>query len=202
LAELKQAEFSTIPVSNVLAKSTPSSRRLAITFDDGFRNVFEFGLPTLAANGFSATQFLVVDRIGATNEWDMAAGEAPAELMNIIEIGDWLAAGQRIGSHTLTHPFLTRISLKQAKEEIVASKQKLEDIFGVPVEDFCYPYGDWNPGIRDLVAQAGYRTACTTDFGINDANSDPFALKRITARYPSRNWKAFKRWIRGVFKVG
>jgi peptidoglycan/xylan/chitin deacetylase (PgdA/CDA1 family) len=66
--------------------------------------------------------------------------------------------------------------------------------FGRPIQHFCYPYGDWNEAVRDLVADAGYQTACTTQPGVNTAGDSPFALKRFTARYPSRNLKAI--WAR------
>ena len=33
---------------------------------------------------------------------------------------------------------------------------------GKPIAHFCYPYGDWNEPVRDLVMEAGYLTACTT----------------------------------------
>ena len=97
----------------------------------------------------------------------------------------------------MTHPRLTQLDLKAAREEICASKRLLEDTFGVPIRHFCYPYGDWNPAIRDLVAEAGYVTACTTEFGVNKPGDSPLSLKRITARYASRNWKNLKQWLRG-----
>jgi peptidoglycan/xylan/chitin deacetylase (PgdA/CDA1 family) len=97
----------------------------------------------------------------------------------------------------LTHPWLTQLPVAQATEEISASKRKLEDLFGRPVEHFCYPYGDWNPAVRDLVAAAGYRTACTTEAGINTAETDVLGLKRLTARYRSRSLKAFWSRLRG-----
>jgi peptidoglycan/xylan/chitin deacetylase (PgdA/CDA1 family) len=107
----------------------------------------------------------------------------------------WLAAGHQIGSHTLTHPWLTRLSGPEAREQIVSSKKALEDFFGLPIRHFCYPYGDWDATVRDLVAEAGYETACTTQAGVNTPGTDRFALKRFTARYPSRNLKAlWRRW--------
>ena len=170
-----------------------------LTFDDGFASVLEHGLKPLAQYGFQAIQFLVADSLGKSNVWDRAAGEVPAPLMDAAQVREWLAAGHRIGSHTLTHPFLSRIPTPQAREEIAASRKKLEDTFGVAVDHFCYPYGDWNEAVRDLVAEAGYRTACTTEFGINPVGTSPLSLKRITARYRSRNWKNFKLWLAGWF---
>ena len=122
--------------------------------------------------------------------------------MDAAQVSEWLAAGHEIGSHTLKHPWLTRLPAREAREEIVASKKKLEDLFGLTVEHFCYPYGDWNETVRDMVIEAGYQSACTTEFGINTPNTSPFAFKRITARYPSRNLKAWlARWplLKSVF---
>jgi peptidoglycan/xylan/chitin deacetylase (PgdA/CDA1 family) len=175
--------------------SETGSRPVVITFDDGFRNVFEHGLPLLARHGFRAIQFLLPDRLGQMNTWEQMEGEAPERLMDPAEVRDWLGAGHWIGSHTCTHPWLTRLPLPQAREEIASSKHRLEDRFGVPVEHFCYPYGDWNEPVRELVAAAGYRTACTVEPGVNTPGTPRLALKRFTARYPSRTWRGLLGWL-------
>jgi len=171
------------------------SRRIVLTFDDGYVNVLRHAAAPLAAAGFKAIQFLPANLLGRCNEWDVALGEASEAIMDAAQVREWLAAGHDIGSHTLNHPHLTRLPVEEAREEISASKKKLEDIFSQAVEHFCYPYGDWNPAVRDLVIEAGYRTACTTEFGVNDTGTSPFALKRITARYRSRNWKGMRAWL-------
>jgi len=188
LAELRASGFNTVRIG-VPIPATGTNRSVVITFDDGFLNVLKHGLEPLAVNRFSAVQFLVANRLGGQNDWDIADGEAHAPLMSLDQVREWLAAGHWIGSHSLSHPWLTQIPMPQAREEIRASKRKLEDLFGVSVDDFCYPYGDWNPEVRDLVIEAGYRTACTTQSGINAPNADLFSLQRFSARYPSRNLK-------------
>jgi peptidoglycan/xylan/chitin deacetylase (PgdA/CDA1 family) len=172
-------------------------RRVVLTFDDGFRNVFQNAMQPLAESRFHATQFLVSNYIGQRNEWDLRDGEAPEPLMDRAQVQDWLRAGHRIGSHSLTHPRLTRLSLRDAQEEILASKKKLEDAFGVAVDDFCYPYGDWNEAVRDLVMEAGYRSACTTDFGVNTPTTPLLALRRIMVRHPSRSLKTLQARLLG-----
>lgn len=187
LSELRSAGFQS---GNLAACAGPlRPKRIVITFDDGYVNVLRHGLEPLANSGFRAVQFLVADSLGQQNHWDVPHGEAPESLMDAAQVREWLAAGHGIGSHSLTHPFLTRLSPPQAREEITASRKRLEDLFGRPIEHFCYPYGDWNEAVRDLVIQAGYKTACTTDAGVNTPADSPFALKRFTARYASRNLK-------------
>ena len=189
LAELRAAGYVSGSLDD-LARTAPPNQQVVVTFDDGFQNVLTHALKPLAQHRFRAVQFLLADRLGKTNAWDLSSGEVPEPLMDAAAVRDWLAAGHLIGSHTLTHPRLTQLPLAEAREEIVSSKKKLEDLFDVPIEHFCYPYGDWNPAVRDLVAAAGYRTACTTDFGVNGPEAAPLELKRISARYPTRNLKA------------
>lgn len=172
-----------------------------ITFDDAFRDVLENGLPILRRHGFAAMLFVVAKFMGKTNEWQQRAGDVPEPLMTEAEIRDWLAAGQQIGSHTLTHPRLTQLTQEAAWEEINASKKALEDRFGLPVPHFCYPYGAVDEKLRELAIKAGYETACTTVAGINKPGSDRFMLKRFTARYASRNWKSLWQGIRRVLRL-
>jgi peptidoglycan/xylan/chitin deacetylase (PgdA/CDA1 family) len=195
LSELRAAGFSSVG-GLPMVRDGNARKPIGLSFDDGFASVHRYGLGPLANNGFRAVQFLVADLIGRSNEWDRQVGEAEAPLMDRGQVREWLLAGHEIGSHTLTHPFLTRIGIGQAKEEISASKKKLEDIFGIAVRHFCYPYGDWNPEIRDLVMEAGYEAACTTEFGVNTGMSDRFTLKRITARYRSRGLKGLTAKLR------
>ncbi|MGB8464719.1 MAG: hypothetical protein WCE49_07230, partial [Terrimicrobiaceae bacterium] len=51
------------------------------------------------------------------------------------------------------------------------------------------PYGKWSRRVRDIVEGAGYATAVTLDFGVNAEVRDPFALRRIGAKHPSRSFR-------------
>src|SRR2546430_14431225 len=195
MAELKAQGFETNAFGTVRSRGVLPNR-VFLTFDDGFADVFENALPLMREHSFRSIQFLVADLLGKTSEWQANSGELPGILMDKAQVKDWLASGQEIGSHTLTHPRLTQISPAQAREEISGSKKKLEDTFGIAVEHFCYPYGDWNPAVRELVMEAGYASACTTKFGVNATDADPLALKRVTVRYPSRKLKNLGAWLR------
>ncbi len=192
LEELKAAGFSTANMADAATTIPGQKKTIVLTFDDGFRDVFENAMTPMAAHGFNAIQFLVPNFIGRVNEWDIRDGEKPAALMDETQIRDWLRAGHDIGSHSMSHARLTRLSVRDAREEIFASKKKLEDTFARPIEHFCYPYGDWNESVRDLVMEAGYRTACTTKFGINTPETPALTLYRIAVRHPTRTLGALK----------
>lgn len=200
LEELRAAGFRSALLPRLDSDLTQPAR-IVLTFDDGCRNVFELGLSPLRATGFRAVQYLVADLIGRTSDWQTGEGGVAEPLMDAAQIRDWLAEGHGIGSHTCTHPWLTRLPPDRAREEIVASRKKLEDQFGVPVRDFCYPYGDFNPRIRDLVAEAGYQTAVTTQPGVNPPGTDRLALRRFTARYASRRLRELWLHVRAAWRT-
>lgn len=174
MRELRDAGYRSASLTD--ARKADSSRRVIVTFDDGFASASAAALPILAEYGFSAIQFIVADR--RTNQWDTELGGHPYWLMDNHQIRDWLAAGHEIGSHTLTHPHLTRLDPVSARREIFDSKASLEDRFQIPIRHFCYPYGDTNPIVRDFVVDAGYETACSTRPGTHQSTADPFLLHR------------------------
>jgi peptidoglycan/xylan/chitin deacetylase (PgdA/CDA1 family) len=179
LQTLARAGFAGAPLPEALTGQPSPGRKAVVTFDDGFADVLENGLPILSKHKCKAIQFLVAGRLGGRNEWDVAKGDVPAPLMDAAQVKDWLAAGMEIGSHSLTHRNLPRLDLASALEEIAGSKKALEDRFGLEIKHFCYPYGSWNESVRGLVAEAGYATACTLRFGVNSPSTPALELRRI-----------------------
>lgn len=103
------------------------------------------------------------------------------------------------GAHTITHPILTRMSLEEARSEILESKRIIEEKTGKPVTTFAYPNGDisnFNDAIKRILKDGGFQYACTTIFGRNYQKTDPYELKRIYTsgnsilKFALRLWKA------------
>ena len=156
-----------------------TGRVVGITFDDGYCNVLENALPVLKANGFTATNYFVAGQLAGSNVWDHAQGIPPSPLMTPDQIRAWSAAGMEVGSHTVDHLDLPNVSLEIARDQIVRSRQVLEGIVQKPVTAFCYPYGHETPPLRQLVWQAGYSNATTTEGGLVRPDDDPFGLPRV-----------------------
>ncbi|MEK6807229.1 MAG: polysaccharide deacetylase family protein [Pseudomonadota bacterium] len=191
LHELHKAGFVSATLDEA-AHGVAKPDRVVITFDDAYVNVLRHGLEPLARYKFQAMQYVVADAIGGTNHWDVKWGEAAEQLMDAAQLREWLAAGHAIGSHTSSHVNLAKVPLAKAREEISASKKKLENLFGIPIRHFCYPYGGWNAAVRDLVMEAGYETATTLDFGLNTPATPKLELKRLMARHQSWGLKAIR----------
>ena len=154
-------------------------RVVGITFDDGYRNNLELALPVLQSNGFTATCYVVSNLLGSTNVWDEPLGARPVPLMTADEIRQWAQAGMEIGSHTQHHVDLRQCDPAQARQEIIDSRHRLQDILGRPVSQFCYPYGHYAPEHVDWVREAGYLAATTTRRGRCLAQSPHFELPRV-----------------------
>lgn len=172
-------------------------KEVVLTFDDGSATALGAAAPLMAQCGFTAINYLVSDLLGGINEWDASRGEVPDRLMDDAEVRQWMALGHGIGAHTRTHPALTKIPLDRAREEISGSKKMLEDRFGVEVRHFCYPYGKVSPAVRDLVAEAGYETAVTTEPGVCRPDTDPLLISRFGARAHSVNFRNVLRFLTG-----
>lgn len=153
-----------------------------ITFDDGFRNVYDNALPVLQELNFTATNYFVSRQINGSNEWDVAIGMPYSACMSKKELREWAELGHEVGAHTLDHPHLTAIPLAVARQQITDVRYVLEDMFGGLVDAFCYPYGDVSTDIRNLVAEAGYNSATTTWHGRVHSRDDKLLLPRQIVR--------------------
>lgn len=198
MKELRGAGYRSISIGACLDSPVPNDRKISITFDDGSLSVLQRAAPVLAECGFHAINYLVPDKVGGWNDWDIAHGEVPDRLMDWSGVKEWLAAGNEVGAHTRTHPRLTAIPLAEAREEIIGSKKILEDRLGIPIRHFCYPYGSFNAALRDIVAEAGFDTAVTTKPGLHQPADDPLTINRLGARAHSLNFRNIFRRILGL----
>jgi peptidoglycan/xylan/chitin deacetylase (PgdA/CDA1 family) len=140
-----------------------------VTFDDGFRSVFEQGFDVLSELGVPATVFVVTDFVGgrAPMSWDgighWVGGQDEAELvaMSWDELRQLSANGWEIGSHTCTHRRLTRSDDETLADELRSSRDRCEELLGRPCRSLAYPFGDVDDRVIDAVREAGFAAACT-----------------------------------------
>ncbi|MFN0085071.1 MAG: polysaccharide deacetylase family protein [Blastocatellia bacterium] len=97
------------------------------------------------------------------------------------QVREMAMAGIEFGSHTVTHAMLTQISEVKMRREVAESRAQIEDELGRTSDIFSYPNGEMNDRVREAVVRAGYRGAGSSAPGFNDAQVDPFAIRRIYA---------------------
>jgi len=144
------------------------TRPVAITFDDGYRDVLWYAAPVLHRLRMPATAFVITSRID---------GPDPS-FLTWPELDRLEALGIAIGSHTVHHLELTQLSAAQAQYEVAASRKALQTHLHRPVRWFAYPAGRFNAQAEALVRQAGYLLALTTQPGSLQNSAQPYALHR------------------------
>lgn len=183
---LKVAGFKVVSLEEILSfinDGISDERPVAITFDDGYQDFYENAYPVLKQYGFPSTVFLVSESVGKENQWDYEQLNVHKRLMDWDTVMMLQKDNVTFASHTKTHPFLTRLTETEMKDEIMNSKYALENRLGVPVKFFCYPYGDYNAKVVELVRQAGYLGGITTMRGLVHKHDNPFEMRRSFIRY-------------------
>ena len=156
-------------------------RPIAITFDDGYLDFYEYAWPLLKKYGFTATVFLVTEMVGKTNTWDALYGET-VDLMDWKEIQELSAEGIQFGSHTATHKALTSLSAEQLATEGILSRMKLAKMLGSGTEIIAYPYGDTDPVVAHVMGACGYQVGLTCNPGFAGFGDDSMSLPRVEVK--------------------
>lgn len=158
-------------------------KKVVITFDDGFQDNYLYALPILKKYRLPATFFVITGAVGRSVPFDHLQWDGPALADREAHPEHWLPLtwemlrqmreeGMSIGSHTRSHRSLAACSPAEVREEIAGSKKELEAGLKGPVAAFSYPfgsgvYGDFNERTEKVLTEAGYRLACTTEWGAN-----------------------------------
>lgn len=159
LAWLRRRGLHGVAVGTLVAALRAGRARglVGITFDDGYAAVLANAVPELLRHEFTATVFIITDRIGGINDWDDGT---PWPLLSGSQIGELVAAGMEIGSHSATHARLTSLASDGLRAEVHGSRQSLRQLCDADIRGFAYPYGDMNATTRRAVRDAGYDYAC------------------------------------------
>lgn len=168
---------------------------VAITFDDGYADNFDFAIPLLLNRRIPFTYFVASNHVlqGEPFPHDVVAGR-PLPPNTLEQLRRLVVARVEIGSHTRSHADLSRASHQEMTDEIVRSKWELEDALDCDVRYFAFPYGlTKNMPIEAvrIAMRAGYRGICSAYGAYNIPRGDAFHIKRFHAdpeRTRFANW--------------
>jgi len=186
---LHKNKFTSVNFNEVNSIAT---KQIVITFDDGYKDIVTNVLPILKKYEFKATCFVVSNFLGKYNDWDLKnSNYKKKELMNKNDVFEWINNGMTIGSHSHNHKDLTNLKDDELKNEIYHSKEYLEDLFSLPIRDFCYPFGKINYLAYKYVKK-NYDNGYTTNRSRFIYNKhDPHLLPRIDMGKKLSNIKIF-----------
>lgn len=157
---------------------------VSLTFDDGWEDNYTSVLPILNQHGFKSTQYYATTYIkGSGEEYKIKA---------------FADAGNEIGSHTITHPYLTKLNIKNIDRELLQSKQYLEGLVGMgKVTEFASPYGDYNSKVIGEI-QKYYRSHRSTDEGYNSKDNFNIYNIRVQNMTNTTSLAQYQEWLRNA----
>jgi peptidoglycan/xylan/chitin deacetylase (PgdA/CDA1 family) len=179
MKELKDKGITVISMQDLLAwkrgeKNIPP-RCAVITFDDGYKSQYEVAWPILKKYGYPFTMFIYTEGVRGGS---LGGGGA----ITWEQLADMRDNGVDIEAHSATHQDLreghtitlaspggkktrTKLTGPQYEEwmqnEVVGSKQLLEQRLGIKVNCFAVPFGNYNEHVKEIARNAGYEAMFT-----------------------------------------
>jgi peptidoglycan/xylan/chitin deacetylase (PgdA/CDA1 family) len=141
--------------------------RAFLTFDDGFADNHDIALPIMQEHGFLPWVYVLPPRLDDAGPlaWPEVA-ERQQRHPDVMRSMDWAQvermaeAGAHIGSHTLSHPRLSRLDPEPLREELLESRRRVAERLGA-CTTIAYPFGDWSDEVAQAAGDVGYEFAFT-----------------------------------------
>ncbi len=169
--------------------STPADGlRVALTFDDGYRDNHHTVLPRLVDRGWPATFFLTTGLLDGDPDvlaHFAAINRAPHDDilgMSWRDAEDLVTAGMEIGAHTITHRNLAGLDPTTVLHELAGSRADLEDRLQTDVLRAAYPFGRPAQHVTDTVTSAARAAGFVEAYAIcfRPRRTDGWSVPRFT----------------------
>lgn len=153
-----------------------ADKTVAITFDDGYRSVYDTAFPLLREHGFAFTVFVNSAPIDQGSE----------EFVTWPELQEMSKAGATIANHTMSHPYMVRLLpdetdaqwRERITAEITGAEQAIASHIDQSVKLLAYPYGEFDESLKALLQELGF-AGFGQHSGPVGVDSDVLALPRF-----------------------
>jgi peptidoglycan/xylan/chitin deacetylase (PgdA/CDA1 family) len=100
-------------------------------------------------------------QVGMTAKFFLRTGFILERWNEVVQLADGPLV--EVGSHTVTHPVLSKLSTASQWEEIQTTKAFLEKLMGCPITSFAYPFGASDPSEMAGLSARGRISVCMFD---------------------------------------
>ncbi|AFY46890.1 putative xylanase/chitin deacetylase [Nostoc sp. PCC 7524] len=177
--------------SFVAGKKCLPKNAILVTVDDGYRSVYLKALPIFKQFSIPAVAFITTSNINSSGNHYKANSETIEPYLTWKEVEALAEAGVTIGSHARTHRSLGKMSLDEAYQEAIMSREAIEKNLGMQVTAFAYPFGtlaDFNKSTTQILKESGYKLAFTSQHGAIEPKLDPLVLPRVKVEGGEPMW--------------
>ncbi len=142
-----------------------------LTVDDGYKSFKTAAVPLLDQYGYKATIFICTHYVGKSGylSWD--------------DIRSLKEEGYEFGNHSHSHDHFLNYSEGETREQFIEDLNQSEDIFkrelGNKPDLYCYPYGEYNPDMQEILKERGYQAAAAQKSGVLYSGTDLYAIPRF-----------------------
>lgn len=123
---------------------------IVLSFDDGYDSHFNIAAKELNKRGMVGSFYIITSHVGD----DLRVKPH--------QVREMYRDGMEIGSHTANHINAKTSSNELITEEYRKSKEELENILGIKIEHFCYPFGNPTNHAVSTLKRLGYKTSVMT----------------------------------------
>ena len=163
-----------VSLSDAMNPSGHGPPAVAITFDDGYRNVLREAAPLLKEHGHVATVFVPTAFIGRRNTW-IEETPCDVDIMDENELRELEQLGVRVESHGHEHIDYGVALKDEATRDLTTSLERIREITGHPARFFAYPYGRQSDNARSVARSCELDAA----FTIDEPGRDLFSYERV-----------------------
>lgn len=186
---LKENNFKFLNTKDLDDFNKLPNKSVLITFDDGYEDNFIIAAPILKKYKVPAVFFIATGLVGSVNkglkmmDWEEVKTIGSEDLFEI-------------GAHTVTHRKLHKLEIEEAREEIITSKNVLEEKLNKPIKIFAYPYGRYNQSVLDIMGKNDFKFVFSTKPGHLRKNFDKLKI----FRFGVDNYRS--KYFPDIFKLG
>lgn len=208
---LAEAGYQTLSADELIKSISGNmeavKKAVAITFDDGYLDNYQYAFPILKRYNIRAIIFIVVDWVGKSSElgppevdWgsELRIKNLPnhnsgkrlikeGQLNDVIMNWDMVKEMQESGliefySHTMSHRRCAELSPEELSKELRDSKNIIEEKLHKTCSCLCWPKGSYNEDAIRIAREIGYKALVTTKRGVVKKDSDISCIERIVVK--------------------